>query len=223
MLNLKSLSVCSRHFHCDVLSRSATERHHRKALQIKAFETEGPLTDFACQFRRIVSSLFRVWFPAIEATRAKSAEVVVVSSRRVRKGPGRRPQSAKRQQFLKLLAQDWILAATRREVGVSRSTGQLAGWSRGAPQRRHSTLRASPGPLDYPSDFVTIPLRAERIEITDRREAGETTRAIAAKIGRSPSTVSRELRRNVATAGRVPPVRSPSLRRDTTATGHQNS
>ena len=35
---------------------------------------------------------------------AKSVEVCVVSSRRVRKGPGRRPLSAKRQQFLKLLA-----------------------------------------------------------------------------------------------------------------------
>lgn len=36
-------------------------------------------------------------------------------------------QSAKRQQFMKLLAQGSTLAATRREVGVSRSTGpQLA-------------------------------------------------------------------------------------------------
>ena len=49
--------------------------------------------------------------PAIDATQAKSVEVVLSSSRRVKKGPGRRPQSAKRQQFLKLLAQGWTAAA----------------------------------------------------------------------------------------------------------------
>jgi transposase, IS30 family len=45
-----------------------------------------------------------------------------LSSRRVKKGPGRRPQSAKRQ--LKGATQrGWSILAAAREVGVSRTTG----------------------------------------------------------------------------------------------------
>ena len=47
---------------------------------------------------------------------------VVLSTRRVAKGPGRRPQSAKREQFMRLLAKGWTVAAARREVGVTRTT-----------------------------------------------------------------------------------------------------
>lgn len=53
----------------------------------------------------------------------------MLSSRRVRKGSGRRPQSEKRQRFLWLIARGWSVYAARREVGVSRTTG--ANWSRG--------------------------------------------------------------------------------------------
>jgi IS30 family transposase len=144
-------------------------------------------------------------------------EVVLSSSRRVKKGPGRRPQSAKRQQFLKLLAQGWTLAAARREVGVSRSTGH--NWRNGHSVRlKDGTVRCVP-PLD-PLTTKVISSRflseAERIEIADRRHTGETIRAIAAAIKRSPSTVSRELRRNATTAGQYHPFqahRAAALRR----------
>jgi IS30 family transposase len=43
---------------------------------------------------------------------------------------------------------------------------------------------------------------AERVEIADRRHAGEIVRVIAAALGRAPSTVSRELRRNGTRPGR---------------------
>ena len=56
-------------------------------------------------------------------------EVVLSSTRRVKKGPGRRPQSAKRQRFMELRARGWSIAAAGREVGVSRSAA--ANWSRG--------------------------------------------------------------------------------------------
>ena len=46
---------------------------------------------------------------------------------------------------------------------------------------------------------------AERIEIADRRHAGETVRAIADAIKRAPSTVSRELRRNCSSTGAYQP------------------
>lgn len=46
----------------------------------------------------------------------------------------------------------------------------------------------------------------ERCEIARRREAGEAIRAIAAALGRSPSSVSRELRRNGAAGGAYKPA-----------------
>lgn len=46
----------------------------------------------------------------------------------------------------------------------------------------------------------------ERCEIARRREAGETVRAIATALGRSPSSVSRELRRNGAAGGAYKPA-----------------
>jgi IS30 family transposase len=118
---------------------------------------------------------------------------------------------------LKLLAQGWTLAAARREVGVSRSTGH--NWRNGHMVRlKDGTVRFVP-PLD-PLTTRVISSRflsdAERIEIADRRQTGETIRAIAAAIGRSPSTVSRELRRNVTRAGRYHPFeahRAAAVRR----------
>ncbi len=130
----------------------------------------------------------------------------MASSRRVRKGPGRRPQSAKRQRFLTLLSQGRTLAAARREVGVSRSTGH--NWRNGHTVRlKDGTVRFVP-PLDPLTTRVISPRflsETERIEIADRRQAGETIRAIADAIKRSPSTVSRELRRNSTSAGRHHP------------------
>jgi hypothetical protein len=49
----------------------------------------------------------------------------VLSSRRVKKGPGRRPQSAKRRRFMELRARGWSILAAAREVGVSRTTGNV--------------------------------------------------------------------------------------------------
>jgi IS30 family transposase len=141
----------------------------------------------------------------------------VVSSRRVKKGPGRRPQSAKRQQFLKLLAQGWTAAAARREVGVSRATSH--NWRRGHKVRlKDGTVRFVP-PLDPLTTKEISPRflsEAERVEIADRRRAGETMQTIADAIGRSISTVSRELGRNSGPDGTYRPFeahRAAALRR----------
>lgn len=47
----------------------------------------------------------------------------------------------------------------------------------------------------------------ERCEIARRRDAGETLRQIAAAMGRSPSTISRELKRNTGSGPRAGPYR----------------
>jgi IS30 family transposase len=135
----------------------------------------------------------------------------------MKKGPGRRPQSAKRQQFLKLLAQGWTPAAARREVGISRATSH--NWRRGHTVRlKDGTVRFVP-PLDPLTTKAISPRflsEAERIEIADRRHAGETVRAIADAIKRAASTVSRELRRNCSSPGCYQPYqahRTAALRR----------
>jgi transposase, IS30 family len=124
-----------------------------------------------------------------------------LSSRRVKKGPGRRPQSAKRQRFVELRERGWSILAAAREAGVSRTTGN--NWSRGYKTYRHGQVSGFVPALErlavrqISARYLS---QDERIEIADLRHAGLSIRQIADQLGRAPSTISRELRRN-ATAG----------------------
>jgi transposase, IS30 family len=119
----------------------------------------------------------------------------------VKKGPGRRPQSAKRQRFVALRERGWSILAAAREAGVSRTTGN--NWSRGYKTYRHGRVAGFVPALErlavrqISARYLS---QDERIEIADLRQAGLGIRQIADQLGRAPSTVSRELRRN-ATAG----------------------
>jgi transposase, IS30 family len=119
------------------------------------------------------------------------------SSRRVKKGPGRRPQSAKRRRFMELRERGWSVEAAAREVGVSRSAG--CNWAYGYKTYRAGEVVGFVPPLDrlgvreVSDRFLS---QEERIEIADLRRAGCSLREIARQLGRSPSTISRELRRN---------------------------
>ena len=64
----------------------------------------------------------------------------------MRKGPGRRPQSAKRQRFTELRGRGWSVVAAAREVGVSRTTGN--NWSRGYKTYRHGEVAGFVPALD---------------------------------------------------------------------------
>jgi transposase, IS30 family len=124
------------------------------------------------------------------------------SSRRVRKGPGRRLQSAKRQRFVELRERGWSILAAAREVGVSRTTGN--NWSRGYKAYRRGQVVGFVPALERLAVRRISPRflsQEERIEIADLHHAGLSIRQIAHRLGRAPSTVSRELRRN-ATGGR---------------------
>ena len=69
-----------------------------------------------------------------------------MSSRRIPKGPGRRPMSEKRRRFQELLAQGWTLAGACRELGIGRSTGHI--WKNGTVVRRKDeTVKVVP-PLE---------------------------------------------------------------------------
>ena len=124
------------------------------------------------------------------------------SLRRVKKGPGRRPQSAKRQRFMKWRARGWSVRAAAREVGVSRSAG--TNWTRGYEVFRNGVEVGFVPPFDrlQVREISTRHLsQDERIAIADLRQSGLSLRAIAGRLKRAPSTISRDLRRN-APAGR---------------------
>jgi len=87
--------------------------------------------------------------------------------------------------------------AAAREVGVSRSSG--TNWARGHKVYRNGVVIGFVAPLDRLAvrQISTRYLSEdERIEIADLRRSGLSLRAIAQKLSRSPSTISRELRRN---------------------------
>jgi transposase, IS30 family len=128
-----------------------------------------------------------------------------LSSRRVKEGPGRRPQPARRQRFVELRERGWSILAAAREVGVSRTAGN--NWSRGYKTCRHGQVTGFVPALERPAVreiSARYLSRDERIEIADLRHAGLSIRQIADRLGRAPSMISRELRRNAAASGYRP-------------------
>jgi IS30 family transposase len=125
-------------------------------------------------------------------------------------GRRRRPSrglSEKQQRFVRLIAQGVSNAEACRRVGINRRTGTR--WRFGR------TVRNMAGEVvQYPPVRVPMPSKprhprylslAERTMICDLRRERKTLREIAQAIGRSPSTVSRELRRNADESGRYLP------------------
>lgn len=129
-----------------------------------------------------------------------------MSSRRVPKGPGRRPMSQKRRQFLELLSEGVSLRAACIELGIGRSTGSI--WKNGTTVRRKDgTVKVVP-PLEPLALRMISPRflsEQERIQIADLASRGHGPTAIGRVLGRSASTVSRELRRNLHPTGQYRP------------------
>jgi transposase, IS30 family len=96
--------------------------------------------------------------------------------------------------------------AAAREVGVSRATGH--DWSRGYKTCRNGRVTGFVPALErlavreISGRFLS---RDERIEIADLRHAGLSIRQVAGRLGRAPSTISRELRRNATASGSYRP------------------
>ena len=111
--------------------------------------------------------------------------------------PGRPPLAAKREQFGRLIARGIGSAEACRIVGVHQQTGKR--WRRGRAMtsssgaRLHYAAVVNTGKQVISERFLS---EDDRVGIADLRAAGFGVRGIAAQLGRSPSTVSRELRRN---------------------------
>ncbi len=111
--------------------------------------------------------------------------------------PGPVPLTAQRELYARLVGQGMSNSEACRQVGVNRRTGTRWRFGRSIPA-------TSGPPLQYPAVITTEPRpisprylsEDERVVIADLRRAGATVRAIGAELGRSPSTVSRELTRN---------------------------
>jgi hypothetical protein len=91
----------------------------------------------------------------------------------VKKGPGRRPQSAKRQRFVELRERGWSILAAAGEVGVSRTRGN--NWSRGYKTYRHGQVVGFVSALERLAVRQISPRflsQEDRIEIADLRHAG---------------------------------------------------
>jgi transposase, IS30 family len=106
---------------------------------------------------------------------------------------------------VELRSRGWSIMAAAREAGVSRTAGH--NWSRGYKTYRHGRVTGFVPALErlavreISARFLS---QDERIEIADLRLAGLTVRQIAGRLGRAPSTISRELRRNAAASGYRP-------------------
>ncbi len=100
-----------------------------------------------------------------------------------------------REEYFRLVDLGYSNKEASKLVGINIRTGRE--WRNGRPEGRKKRprppahiVRVTSG---APSRFLTEP---ERIHIADRVREKATVRAIAAELGRSPSTISREIRRN---------------------------
>ena len=121
-----------------------------------------------------------------------------------RRGP--QPDHAKREAFARLIAEGVPSARASRMVGIHPRTGKS--WRNG--RRIVSGGRV----LDLPPVIIPVAERHysprylsedERVRLADLHREGRAMRDIAALMGRSASTVSRELRRGADLAGRYRP------------------
>lgn len=120
--------------------------------------------------------------------------------------PGPSPRVVERERFMALIGRGISNAEACRIVGVNRRTGTR--WSHGRVVRGADGVVRAHGPVNAPAPR---PLSdrclsaAERTAIADGIRAGEGIRGIAAAVGRSPSTVSPQVRRHRDPGGRYAP------------------
>jgi transposase, IS30 family len=111
-----------------------------------------------------------------------------------RPGPGR-PLTAKRELYLRLMRQGLSNCEACRQVGIDRRTGKRWRYGRRVVVngREYTYAPISAAPPAISARFLS---EEERVHIADLHRLGQSIRAIAHKMGRAASTISRELRRN---------------------------
>jgi transposase, IS30 family len=123
-----------------------------------------------------------------------------------RRGP--EPDHAKREAFARLIREGVPSQRASRTVGIDPRTGKR--WRHGRRIVSGGRVVDSPPVITferlstkrYSERYLS---EDERIRLADLRREGRTMRDIAVRMGRSPSTISRELARGIDAAGRYRP------------------
>ncbi|MGP8299289.1 IS30 family transposase [Streptomyces inhibens] len=114
--------------------------------------------------------------------------------RKDRSGGGGRRLTREREVYLQLMRQGYSSREACRIVGINLRTGKR--WRNG----HHSPTYGKPKPPIRVEASASSPSRylreEDRIHIADRLREKASVRQIARELGRSPSTISREIRRN---------------------------
>ncbi|MDH6538049.1 IS30 family transposase [Streptomyces sp. SPB4] len=119
--------------------------------------------------------------------------------RESRKEQGPRKLHREREEYFRLVQLGFGNVEASRRVGVNPRTGRE--WRNGRPEGRKKRPRPPAHPARAASASSRYLSESDRIHIADRLREKATVRAIAAELDRSPSTISREIRRN-GTRGR---------------------
>jgi transposase, IS30 family len=120
--------------------------------------------------------------------------------------PGPMPLTAKRDLYVQLMSQGLSNSDACRQVGVNRKTGQRWRLGRvvkdpkGGEYSRYSPI--VPASVEMSKRYLSD---QERFVIADGVRAGHSKRSIAAELGRSVSTVCREVTRNAEPSGEYRP------------------
>jgi IS30 family transposase len=134
-----------------------------------------------------------------------------------RSKPGPTGMTAERASYVRLMKQGFSNSEICRTLGINRKTGTR--WRHGRAVKDPLTGRVHLYPaitLVRESAEVISPRylsEDERITIADRCRAGHTLRSIAAELGRAPSTISREIRRNRYPGGSYRPHHAQKMSR----------
>jgi IS30 family transposase len=133
----------------------------------------------------------------------------VAIDRKTQLKPGPPGKTSERARYIQLMNQGFNNAESCRVLGIGRKTGSK--WRNGYRHTDPKTGRVYTYPAitavrGQPAVISARYLSEdERITIADRHRTGESLRSIAAGLGRAPSTVSRELRRNRNPSGQYRP------------------
>ena len=131
-----------------------------------------------------------------------------------RRSPKGGVQAEKQLEYGRLIAAGVGNSEACRRVGINRKTGNR--WRYGRTVRNSAGERVHYAPVKITEPRARSPRylsEAERLEIADLLRAGHSVRAIARRVGRAASTISREIRRNADCDGRYRPHRAEQLAR----------
>ena len=121
-------------------------------------------------------------------------------------------KTAERARYLELTRQGLSNAEICRQLGIQRKTGSR--WRNGRRDRDLAgVVRSYPALVQVRAPTVSARFLSEeeRVRIADLVKAGYSMRHVAMTLGRAPSTISRELRRNLNATGAYRPFHTHKL------------